>query len=131
MMLVDGLLKKIDEGKVACVDREINAKDLPWNEHPSFKGVYLKHLVKGEHTKGKFSCHLVKVRKGLEIGEHIHEGKWELHEVIEGSGKCVLMDKEVKYQPGVSAIIPEGLKHRVFAIESDLYLLAKFVPALL
>ncbi len=131
MMLESGLLKRINEGKVVFIDRGINARDLPWNEHPSFRGVYLKHLVKGEDTEGRFSCHIVKIGKGFEIGEHIHEGKWELHEVIEGSGKCILVDKEVKYQPGVSAVIPAGLVHRVVAPENDLYLLAKFVPALL
>jgi len=53
-----------------------------------------------------------------------------LHEVIYGSGKCIMLDKEIPYQPGTAALIPAGIKHRVIAEQGTLYLLAKFVPAL-
>jgi len=124
------IVKKVDEGKIVYLEKEVDAKDLVWNAHPTFKGVSLKHLVKGESTNGKFSCHLVKVESGCEIGEHIHADKWELHEIIGGIGKCILADKEIRYELGVSVVIPEGVKHKVVAGEEDLYLLAKFVPAL-
>ncbi|MEW6104711.1 MAG: cupin domain-containing protein [bacterium] len=86
--------------------------------------------MKGEATNGKFSCHLVKVESGCEIGEHIHGDKWELHEIIGGNGKGILADKEIQYELGVFVVIPEGVKHKVIAGEEDLYLLAKFVPSL-
>jgi mannose-6-phosphate isomerase-like protein (cupin superfamily) len=124
------LVKKVDEGKIIYLEKEVGAKDLVWNAHPAFKGVSLKHLVKGESTNGKFSCHLVKVESNCEIGEHIHEDKWELHEIINGIGKGILADKEIQYKLGVSVVIPERVKHKVIAGEDDLYLLAKFVPAL-
>lgn len=53
-----------------------------------------------------------------------------MHEVIYGSGKCIMLDKEIPYQPGIVALIPAGIKHRVIAEQGTLYLLAKFVPAL-
>ena len=129
-MLTEGIVRKIDEGKIVYLEEEVGVKNLDWNAHTAFKGVFLKHLVKSEHTGGKFSCHLVKVKSGCEIGEHVHEDNWELHEVIDGNGKGVLGDKEIRYELGVSVVIPEGVKHKVIAGEEDLYLLAKFVPAL-
>ena len=125
------LIKKIEEGKIIHIGSELNVNSLPWNNHPTFKGVSLKHLVKGESTGGKFSCHLVKVESGCEIGEHIHEDKWELHEIISGKGKGILVDKEICYELGISVVIPEGVKHKVIADTEDMYLLAKFIPALI
>ena len=76
----------VEQGEIFYQNKKILAKEIAWSAHPTFKGVYLKHLVKGEDTDGKFSCHLVKVEAGCQIGSHIHEGKWELHEVLEGIG---------------------------------------------
>ncbi|WP_346354048.1 cupin domain-containing protein [Azotosporobacter soli] len=104
---------------------------LKWHEHPSFVGVALKHLVTGKKTEGKFSSHLVRVKKGCEIGWHNHAAEWELHEVIKGEGQCRMEKRNIIYKPGVSAVIPAKLVHCVQAGEEDLYLLAKFVPALL
>jgi len=130
MATTNEIVKKIDGGKIIYLEKEMDAKELDWNAHPTFKGVFLKHLVKGEDTDGKFSCHLVKVEAGCEIGEHVHEGQFELHEVIAGNGEGVLVGKKIPYQLGVSVVIPNGIKHKVIAGEEDLYLLAKFVPAL-
>jgi mannose-6-phosphate isomerase-like protein (cupin superfamily) len=115
MSTADEIVKKVGEGKIVCLEKEVDIKDLAWNAHPTFKGVFLKHLVKGESTNGKFSCHLVKVEADCEIGEHIHEDKWELHEIIGGIGKGILVDKEIHYELGVSAVIPERTKHKVVA----------------
>ncbi len=57
-----------------------------WNNHPKFKGVYLKHLIKGDETDGQLSCHMVKVDPGCVLESHIHENEWELDEIIEGEG---------------------------------------------
>lgn len=112
------------------LDKEQETGTLQWNVHPTFKGVSLKHLIKGESTNSKFSCHLMKIDAGCEIGEHIHGGKWELHEIIGGISKGILKDIEIQYVPGGSVVIPEGVKHKVIAGEEDLYLLTKFIPAL-
>ena len=88
-------------------------------------------MITGKQTDGKFSSHLVRVKNGCEIGEHIHEGKWELHEVVCGQGVCRIETSEIPYVKGVTAVIPADLPHSVKAAEADLYLLAKFIPALL
>jgi len=93
--------------------------------------VYLKHLVKGELTGGRLSCHLIQIKAGHAIGDHLHPDKWELHEIIEGSGTGVVNGEEIAYTPGVMSVIPEGISHKVIAGQREMYLLAKFVPALL
>lgn len=127
----NSLVKTFDDGAVMIGDRRIAVQELPWNDHAAFKGVALKHLVTGKDTGGRFSCHIVRVRAGCEIGDHIHAGKFELHEVISGAGTGILEGKEMRYLPGVVAVVPENLHHRLIAGAEDLYLLAKFVPALL
>ena len=124
------ILNMFNEGRIVLGSKEIVVNQLPWNEHPTFSGVALKHLITGKDTDYKFSSHIVRIKAGCEIGNHIHEGKWELHEVIQGSGKCIISDQQISYSAGTIATIPADIPHRVQANE-DLYLLAKFVPALL
>lgn len=101
-----------------------------WNDHPSFAGVAMKHLLRGEDTGGAVSCHLVRVAPGKALLPHIHEGQWELHEVVAGSGTAMIDGADMDYAPGVAAVIPKGLRHGVRAGEQGLVLFAKFFPAL-
>ncbi|MDD2443240.1 MAG: cupin [Desulfotomaculaceae bacterium] len=124
-------VKGISEGKIVYLEKEFDVENLDWNPHASFPGVYLKHLVKGESSDGKFSCHLIRIDNGFEISDHIHEDKWELHEVIGGVGKGVLAGKEIVYKLGVTVVVPEKVPHKIVADNGDVYLLAKFIPALI
>ena len=106
-------------------------EDLPWNRHPDFEGVELKHLVTGRETGGQFSCHLVRVAPGKTIGTHAHPAQTELHEIAAGSGVCLSGGARLVYEPGVVSILPKGEPHEVKAGPEGLRLLAKVVPALL
>jgi len=108
-----------------------DAEALPWKAHPVFAGVSMKHLVVAADTNGALSCHLVRLEPGARLASHVHEGQWELHEVVAGAGTAGLADKPVDYQPGVAAVIPRGVPHEVTAGETGLTLFAKFFPALL
>jgi len=118
-------------GTIIYLDRENQAGNIAWIEHPKFTGVYLKHLIKGSDTNGQLSCHLVNLDPQAVLEEHVHEKQWELHEVITGEGSFQLNDKHTLYHPGCMAIIPQGAKHKVVAGKDGLLLLAKFFPALL
>ncbi|MBN2005119.1 MAG: cupin [Anaerolineae bacterium] len=124
------MIEQIERGKIVTLEDVIEAADLNWNKHASCEGVFLKHLVTGALTEGKFSCHLVKVQAGFEISEHVHIKNWELHEVVSGEATGYLAGKSIPYTIGAAIVIPEGVLHRVVAGEQDLYLLAKFIPAL-
>jgi mannose-6-phosphate isomerase-like protein (cupin superfamily) len=117
-------------GAINYRDRIESAAQIEWTQHPKFKGVYLKHLITGSDTEGHLSCHLVKVDPGCALLDHIHDPQWELHEVVEGEGVCMLDQREVRYYPGQMALIPQGTHHQVVASEKGLILLAKFFPAL-
>jgi quercetin dioxygenase-like cupin family protein len=124
-------VKAIDEGKIVCFENEINAAHLTWNAHPKCKGVSLKHLITGKSTNGQLSCHLVRIEAGCEISEHVHADNLELHEILSGHGKGILVHKEIPYLAGTSVVIPANELHKVTAEEEDIYLLAKFTPALI
>lgn len=121
----------IANGTIHYSDHSKNISDIEWVEHPKFKGVYLKHMIKGANTNGLFSSHLVKIDPNCFLDTHCHEEQWELHEVIEGEGTCQLIDKNFDYHLGKMTVIPKGAKHKVQAGKNGLTLLAKFFPALL
>jgi quercetin dioxygenase-like cupin family protein len=118
--------------RLATPETETDLAALPWNPHPRFPGVALRHLVTGAQTNGALSAHLVRVSAGCCLEEHVHPGSVELHEVARGTGLCQLAEKSVRYAPGVCGLIPAGVAHSVRAdAGEDLYILAKFAPALL
>lgn len=120
-----------DNGIVIRTGGDTPARTLDWNPHPAFPGVSLKHLVTGRDTDGRFSVHLVRLQPGAEIGEHVHETNWELHEVARGSGQLSLDGRSIPYHPGVAAALPENEPHTVRAGDEGLRLFATFIPALL
>ncbi|WP_031480406.1 cupin domain-containing protein [Maridesulfovibrio frigidus] len=128
---MNNLFSKLDTGTIAGHLTDTSTQNLAWNQHPAFKGVSLKHLVTSTDTDGKFSAHLVKLEPGAKIGDHTHETSWEMHEVAEGSGYCILDGRNIPYEKGVVAILPENTAHLVQAGDEGLFLLAKFIPALL
>lgn len=121
----------ITNGSTTYMDRDEERERILWNEHPKFRGVFLKNIIKGADTGGMLSSHIVKIDPKAVLEEHIHENQWELHEVIEGEGSFVLGSKETIYRPGHMGVIPKGTKHSVVAGENGLILLAKFFPALM
>lgn len=127
----DKVFETFNSGMIIFPSKNIDVSALPWYEHPAFKGVYLKDLVKGADTRGAFSCHIVKIKKGSEVGEHSHDKQWEFNEALEGNGTFMIHGKEFACKAGFSYATPPGISHIVSAPEEDLYILAKFIPALL
>lgn len=121
----------LQKTRIICPDREFTAAAQEWKAHPTFPGVWMKNLILGKDTGGSLSCHLVRVEKNCSIGAHVHAGSVELHEVVSGSGLCLMEDAETKYIPGVVLVIPAGSQHEVRAVESDLFMIARFAPALM
>ena len=130
-MKTSEIVAALTHGTIDYPDRMEDIGNLEWVQHPACKGVFLKHLIKGSDSENSLSCHLVKVEPGAVLAAHIHDPQWELHEVIAGSGSCVLGDKEIAYAPGSMAVIPQRVTHSVKAGEHGLMWLAKFFPALL
>ncbi|MGE4298662.1 MAG: cupin domain-containing protein [Desulfovibrionaceae bacterium] len=119
------------QGTIAHLRKDVCAGECPWNAHPVFQGVALRHLVTGADTAGALSCHVVRIDPGCVLEEHVHAGQWELHEIVRGQGRARFAGRDVAYRPGCMAVIPMGQAHRVEAGPDGLVLLAKFFPALL
>lgn len=119
-----------NNGKLVTSSVTKDFRNIPWQEHPSFAGVELKHLLTSEETSGAYSYHLVRILPNCSIGKHTHETQLETHEVIAGNGTCINEGKTFTYEPGVISVFPVGIPHEVNAGENGLYLFAKFIPAL-
>jgi len=126
-----GEYESFSVGAVAWGHQVLPIGEMSWVDHQVFKGVHLKHLLKGEQTAGKMSCHLVSVDGGCEIGVHVHKGQCEVHEVLSGKGICKVADHERAYLPGVVSVIPPDTEHVVRAGSEGLLLFAVFSPPLL
>lgn len=125
-----GIVKEFENGSVNFLEGTESIDRFAWKDHPKFNGVSLKAIITGNDTNSQISCHLVRIQPGCEIGNHIHEGRMELHEVIAGDGVCIMKEKEIPYNPGIIAVIPPDITHRVTAGTNGVFILAKFLPAL-
>jgi len=123
--------ESFNTGKLVYQGKEISLDALTWNNHPTFEGVSLKHIVTSKESNGLFSYHLVSIAPNCKIGKHIHELQLETHEVISGSGYAVTkQDSVINYAVGVLAIFDKKVPHEVIAGDNGLCLFAKFMPAL-
>ncbi len=105
-------------------------ESLPWNPHPKFAGVSLRHLVTGKDTSERLSLHHVRIDPGCAIGNHTHTGMVEIHDVLAGEGTCTLEGTKIPYTPGVISVMPADQVHRIEAGDKGLLLLATFSPPL-
>jgi len=103
---------------------------LPWNPHPKFTGVSMRHLVTGGETGGRLSLHHVRIGPGCSIGEHTHAGMVEIHDVLSGEGICMLEETEIRYLPGTMGIMAADRVHSITAGNEGMLLLATFSPPL-
>lgn len=120
-----------EQGVVLFPRHEIKAVTRPWYSHPAWNGVYLKDLVTGKETGGKFSYHIVRIEKGCEVADHNHEDLWEWNVILNGKGVFTLDNTENATKPGQTFATPPGTHHTVSAGNEELSLLALFIPALL
>jgi len=107
-----------------------NISDIPWVKHPKFEGVFMKNIFTGFDSNNNLSAMIVKIEPHHEIGNHIHEGKAELHEIIEGDGVAIVDNASINYYPGVISFIPCDIQHKINAGDKGMILLAKFTPPL-
>jgi len=110
-----------------CSDK-VDSK--PWYSPPGWKGVFLKDLITGKDTDGKFSYHLVRIQDHCEVPNHSHETQWEWNAILSGEGTFLLEQKIIPARIGEIFTTPPGKHHTVKAGNKDLALMAVFVPAL-
>jgi len=119
-----------EKDRIVLTDNEKDSSALAWAPHASFAGVFMKHLVTGSETGGRLSIHHVRIDPGCAIGGHTHAGMVEIHDVLAGSGTCMLDKKEIRYVCGTLGVMPADTLHRIDAGAEGLLLLATFSPPL-
>ncbi|MBP2133736.1 quercetin dioxygenase-like cupin family protein [Methanomicrobium sp. W14] len=122
------IMDEPDREIVFLSDREIESSDREWYEHPEWKGIRLKDLLTGKDTGNKFSYHLVHIEKNCEIPKHLHEKEWELNRMIKGKGLFIFDNKEITLSAGQTFATPPGVSHAVSSYDSEMSLLALFIP---
>ena len=125
--MAENLFDQFDNGTVTIAGKRIETSGLAWNPHKDFTGVSLKNVVTADQTSGLFTCHLVRIEPLHKIGLHTHPASIELHEVIAGSGVCLMEQEEIPYAPGTVTLIACTAPHEVRAGKDGLYLFAKFI----
>jgi quercetin dioxygenase-like cupin family protein len=130
-MAKNTLISLFENGNVICTEKIMSMENVPWVKHPVFEGVFMKNLITAAETHGAFSCHLARISPGHSVDEHSHSELWEFNEVLEGIGTMTLADKTITCKAGDSFVNPPGVPHSLTASDGELYITAKFVPALL
>lgn len=108
----------------------MSVESQPWNPHPKFAGVALRHIITGKDMSERMSIHHVRIDPGCAIGDHTHPGQVEIHDVIAGRGTCMLEGTIIPYTPGVISVMSADQVHRIEAGDTGLLLLATFSPPL-
>lgn len=100
--------------------------------HPLNKEVKIKVLISKREHNADITCMLVKIGRGLEIPEHIHEKQDDI--IYPLSGRFTMWVDgvgEFEVEKGVIVRVPKGTKHKILKIHEDTVLLDVFSPALL
>ena len=64
---INEVFEAFNKGCLIVPKKTINFEQVEWSKHPTFEGVELKHIIKGEQTDEKFSYHLVRIAPGKSI----------------------------------------------------------------
>lgn len=74
------------------------------------------YLLGPENSGAKNLCFgLADFPGGTLAGFHTHEAEEEILYVISGTGAIITEEEEIRFEPGVAVLIPQGVPHRIRA----------------
>ena len=110
----------------------INVEQLEWQPHKTAKGVEIKPLISKAVQGTDVTCMLVRIGRGLEVREHIHENSDDILYPLSGRARMAVEGrKDFPLEPGVIVRVPKGTKHGIYDVSEDLLIYNVFWPALL
>lgn len=110
----------------------VNIGELGWQPHKTAKGVEIKVLLSKAVQGIDVTCMLVRIGRGLEVREHIHENSDDILYPLSGRARMAVEGGEdFPLEPGVIVRVPKGTKHRIYGVSEDLLIYDVFWPALL
>ena len=94
----------------------IVTESIPWNPHPKFAGVFLRHLVTGQYYRGTSEPASCTDRPRLYHRRSCPcraSGRSMMSSQV--MGVCTLAGTDIPYNPGVVGVMPADQVHRVEA----------------
>ena len=111
---------------------DIHIEELEWQPHKTAKGVEIKVLVSNATQGTDVTCLLVRIGRGMEVPEHVHETSDDILYPLAGKARMAVEGGEdFALEPGVIVRVPRGTKHRIYDVSEDLLIYDVFWPALL
>ena len=102
---------------------------IDWQPHPKYEGVEIKPFFTEKANQSKASIVLVRVKKGVEIPEHVHEDSDDIIYPLSGKGKEYIEGVgEFTIEKGMAVRIPSKMKHKTYDVEEDLIFYDVFAP---
>lgn len=95
----------MNNGNVFINGKEVRTiSNITWDKHPKFDGVFTKNIFVGTESNN-INAMVIRIEPNHETGMHNHEGKYELHKIIDGNGEAIIDNTKVQYLPGVVSLI--------------------------
>lgn len=106
-------------------------KDENWEYHPLVKEVLLNFIITKKDNEAGVTCLFVKIPKGREIPEHLHELSNDIIVPLEGKATIWIQGiGEFEMRRGVVINIPKGVKHKIFDVTEDVFAFDVFNPGI-
>lgn len=109
-----------------------NLAEIEWIPHPVAKGVTIKPLITKKDNGTDVSCILVRIPKGVDVPEHVHEEQDDILYPLNGRA-IMTVDGGGSFplEPGCIVRVPKGTKHKIENVSEELLLYDVFWPALM
>lgn len=113
-------------------DVRTDLAEIEWLPHPTAEGVTMKPLVTMKSDGTDVSCLLIKVPRGGQVPEHVHQDQVDILYPLKGKA-VMFVDGAGSFslEPGCVARVPKGTRHRIEQVSEELLLYDVFWPALI
>ena len=103
-------------------------EELQWTPHPA-KGVERKVFISKKEHNVDVTCMQVRIPKGAEVPEHIHEAQDDIIYVLQGKFKLWVEGEDHNAEKGTLLRVPKGIRHKIYDVQEDTLLYDVFAPA--
>lgn len=109
-----------------------HTQDISWKQHPTANSVAIKPYITQKEDGLDVTCMLVRVPRGGEVPEHIHEHQDDI--LFPLAGKATMWVEGVgsfTLEPGAIVRVKKGVRHGISNVTEELIIHDVFCPALL
>lgn len=108
----------------------ISLEEIDWQSHPLNECAQVKRML-SQADEAKISILLVKIPKGEDIPEHVHEHSSDILFTLSGVARMSVEGREeIELKKGMLVAVPPDTRHRIFDVKEELLLYDVFVPPL-